>query len=78
MPKSSIAMSEVDGEYVFDINEYLIVAYSKMTLPVRREICSLVREELDAGAIEEMIDELVSIYALRKQEWFEEEDDDSE
>lgn len=78
MPKSSIAMSEVDGEYVFDINEYLIVAYSKMTLPVRREVCSLVRDELDSGVIEEMIDELISIYALRKQEWYEEEDDDSE
>ena len=76
MPKSSIAMSEVDGEYVFDINEYLIVAYSKMSLPVRREICNLVRAELDSGVIEEMIDEVISIYALRKHEWYEEEDDD--
>ena len=76
MPRSSIAMSEVDAEFVFDINQYLIVAYSKMSLPVRREVCHLVREELDSGVIEELVDELVSLYALRKQPWYEEEDDD--
>jgi len=76
MPRSSVSMSEVEGEYIFDINAYLIDAYPKMTLPVRREVCHLVREDLDTEAIEVMIDELVSTYALKKQEWYEEEPDD--
>ena len=69
MPKSSIAMSEFDGEYVFDINQYLIDTYPSMNLPSRRGVCDWVRERIDEEVIEEQIDEIVSMYALEQQGW---------
>ena len=43
MPKSAIAMATVDGDYFFDINDYLIGAYPDMDLPSRKAVCNLVR-----------------------------------
>ena len=79
MPSSSIAMSSVDGDYYFDINQYLIETYPKMTLPVRRGVCDWVRSQLDEDVITDEIDAIVREYVLHQQGWKpEEEDDDDE
>ena len=78
MPRSSVGMSEVDGDYVFDINQYLIDEYPTMDKPSRRAICCWVRDQLDVETIEEMVDHVVMLYALAQQGWEKEEDDDTE
>ena len=76
MPKSAIAMSTVDGDYVFDINAYLIGAYPDMNLPARKEVCTLVRAQLDEEVVTDEIDAVVLNYALDKAGWKPEKDDD--
>ena len=76
MPKSAIAMSTVDGDYVFDINAYLIGAYPDMNLPARKEVCTLVRAELNVEVIIDEIDGVVLNYALDKSGWKPETTDD--
>ena len=78
MPRSAIAMAEFDGEYVFDINQYLIGAYPSMNLPARRGVCEWVRAQLDEDEITDQIDAIVREYALNEQGWKPEEDDDDE
>ena len=75
MPRSAIGMSDHDGDYVFDIEAYLISAYPNMTKPVRRAVCSKVRTELNDEAVEEMVDEIISSYSLELQQWRLIEDD---
>ena len=76
MPKSAIAMATVDGDYVFDINDYLINAYPDMDLPSRKAVCNLVRAELNVEVIIDEIDAVVLNYALDKVGWRPEEDDE--
>ncbi len=78
MPRSSVAMSEHDGEYFFDIDKYLCGMYPNITKPERRAICGLVRDGIDDEAIEEMIDQIVLEYALDRMGWTPPEEDDSE
>ena len=56
---------EYDREFIFDVNQYLIDNY-KMTLPMRKSICSQMYEWIDTEAIENDIDSLVADYAMRK------------
>jgi hypothetical protein len=76
MPKSAIAMSTVDGDYYFDINDYLIGAYPDMNLPTRKEVCTLVRSQIDEQVIIDEIDLVVLNHALDKAGWKPEETDD--
>ena len=68
MPRSSIAMTDFDGTYYFDINQYLIDEYS-MTKPVRRALCHKVTSDLDTEIIKAEIDGIVLAYALELQGW---------
>ena len=68
MPRSSISMASFDGGLFFDINQYLIDNY-KMTLPMRKSICSQIYEWIDVEAIENDIDSLVADYAMRKAQF---------
>tara|TARA_B100001778_G_scaffold64600_2_gene50567 strand:- start:2203 stop:2424 length:222 start_codon:yes stop_codon:yes gene_type:complete len=65
--------TEVDGEFFFDINQYLIDNYPKMSLPDRRAICSLSLEVLDTDELESQIQEVISQYALEKLGYIEPE-----
>ena len=56
---------EFDREFVYDVNQYLIDNY-KMTLPMRKSICSQIYDWIDAEAIENDIDSLVADYAMKK------------
>ena len=56
---------EYDREFVFDVNQYLIDNY-KMTLPMRKAICSRMYDWIDVEAIEECIDSCVADYAMKK------------
>ena len=58
--------ADFDSEFYFDINQYLISNYSKMSLPDRRAICSLALEALESESLEEQIDAVVAQYALEK------------
>ena len=78
MPRSAIAMAVFDGDYVFDINQYLIDAYPAMNLPSRRGVCDMVRSQLDETDIEDQIDAIVREYALEQQGWKPEEDDEDD
>ena len=62
-------MTEVDGDYVFSIDQYLISDYPDMTKPVRRAICAKVIAELDTEVIEAEVDGIVLAYALELQGW---------
>ena len=62
-----MAMSaEFDSEYYFDINQYLIDNYPKMSLPHRRAICSLALGCIDDSVIETQVDEVVQQYAIEQ------------
>ena len=76
MPKSAIAMATVDGDYFFDINDYLIGAYPDMDLPTRKAVCNLVRSQIDEQVVIDEIDAVVLNYALDRVGWRPEEDDD--
>ena len=76
MPRSAIGMTEVEGDYYFDIEGYLIKRYPNITKPARRAICNWVRERIDAEVIEEMVDDIVLSYALDQQGWTPEDEDD--
>lgn len=56
---------EYDREFVYDVNQYLIDNY-KMTLPMRKSICSQIYDWIDVEAIENDIDSLVADYAMKK------------
>ena len=77
MPRSAIGMSEHDGDYIYDIDAYLIRAYPTATKPDRRAICSKVRENLDEELIEQEVDLAVAEYAMTKQGLSKKEDDDA-
>ncbi len=78
MPRSSVAMSDVDGEYIFNIDKYLCKTYPNITKPARQAICGWVRERIDEEEITGMIDQIVLEYALDKLGWTPPEEDDSE
>ena len=56
---------EYDREFTFDVNQYLIDNY-KMTLPMRKSICSQMYEWIDTESIESDIDSLVANFAMKK------------
>ena len=56
---------EYDREFIFDVNQYLIDNY-KMTLPMRKSICSKMYEWIDTESIESDIDSLVAHFAMKK------------
>ena len=78
MPRSSVAMSDVDGEYIFNIDKYLCKTYPNITKPARRAICEWVRERIDEEEVTGMIDQIVLEYALEQMGWTPPEEDDSE
>ena len=78
MPRSSVGMSEYDGNYYFDIDKYLIKNYPTMTKPARRALCSKVQSEIDTDTIEELVDAVVLQYALEQQGWYTPDEDDDE
>ena len=78
MPRSSVSMSEYDGDYVFNIDNYLCSTYPNITKPARRAICNLVRQQIDEDTISEMIDQIALEYALEQMGWTPPEDDDEE
>jgi len=62
-----MAMSaDFDSEYYFDINQYLIANYPKMSLPHRRAVCSLALSAIEDDVIEEQIDLVVYNYAIEQ------------
>ena len=70
--------TEYDREFIFNIDDYLIANYPKMTLTVRRAICSMAWDYIDEEAIEDAIDAAVSGYALSKLELSKKEPEDEE
>ena len=78
MPRSSVSMTDVDAEYIFNIDKYLCKTYPNITKPARRAICEWVRQRIDEDAITEMIDQIVLEYALDQMGWTPPEEDDSE
>ena len=68
---------EYDREFIFDVNQYLIDNY-KMTLPMRKSICSQMYDWIDTEAIENDIDSLVADYAMKKAgiEWKEDPEEE--
>ena len=76
MPRSSVAMSDVDGEYIFNIEKYLCKTYPNITKPARRAICEWVRERIDEEEVTGMIDQIVLEYALDQLGWTPPEEDD--
>ena len=79
MPNSSIAMATFDGDYTFDINEYLCKNY-QTNLPARRAICSKFRDEFDEEDLINQLDAIVREHALNTVGWSlpEEKEDDEE
>ena len=61
--------SEYDREYVFDVDAYLIDAYPKMNMLTRRAICRLSVEEIDSEILEEIVDSVVSEYAIQQMDY---------
>ena len=78
MPRSAISMSDHDGDYVYDIEAYLISTYPSINKPSRRALCDWVRNNLDDEIIEAEIDRVLGEYAIDLQGWTPEEDDDEE
>ena len=79
MPRSSISMAEYDGEYVYNVDKYLIDNYPSIGKSARRALCTWVRNNLDDELIEAEIDRILGAYAIDLQGWTpEEEDDDDE
>lgn len=78
MPRSAISMSDHDGDYVYDIEGYLISTYPSINKPSRRALCDWVRNNLDDEIIEAEIDRILGEYAIDLQGWTPEEDDDEE
>ena len=78
MPRSAISMSDHDGDYVFNIDKYLIDNYPKINKPSRRALCDWVRNNLDDELIEAEIDRILGAYAIDLQGWTPEEDNDKE
>ena len=76
MPRSAISMTNVDGDFIFDINAYLISTYPDMDLPTRKAVCSLVRANIDEEVVTDEIDLVVLNHALDVAGWKPEEDDD--
>ena len=70
--------TEYDREFVFNIDNYLVANYPKMTLAVRRAICEMAWDYIDEELIEEAIDSAVSGYALAKLELSKKEAEDEE
>ena len=56
---------EYEKEFVFDVNQYLIDNY-KMTLTMRKSICSQMYDWIDIEAIESDIDSLVADFGMRQ------------
>ena len=69
MPRSSVSMTDFDGTYYFDIDQYLIDEYPDMNKPARRALCSKVTAELDTDVIKAEVDGIVLAYALELQGW---------
>ncbi len=78
MPRSAIGMTEVEGDYSFDVDAYLTTRYPNITKPARRAICNWVRERLDTEVIEAMVDDIVLLYALDQQGWTPEDENDED
>lgn len=78
MPRSAISMSDHDGDYVYNIDKYLIDNYPSINKPSRRALCDWVRSNLDDEIIENEIDLILGQYAIDLQGWTPEESDDEE
>ena len=70
--------TEYDREFVFNIDNYLVANYPKMTLAVRRAICEMAWDYIDEELIEEAIDSAVAGYALSKLELSKKEPEDED
>jgi hypothetical protein len=70
--------TEYEREFSYNIDDYLIANYPKMTLAVRRAICGMAWDYIDETFLEEAIDEAVSGYALAKLEIAKLEPEDDE
>ena len=70
--------TEYDREFVFNIDNYLVANYPKMTLVVRRAICEMAWDYIDEETIEEAIDAAVSGYALAKLDLTKKEPEDED
>ena len=78
MPRSSIGMSEYDGDYVFNVDKYLITTYPTMSKPDRRALCSKVSSDIDTEVIEELVDGIVLQYLLEEKGWYTPDEEDDE
>ena len=70
--------TEYEKEFIYNIDDYLIANYPKMTLTIRRAICGMAWEYIDEEAIEDAIDAAVAGYALAKLELSKKESEDEE
>ena len=66
--------TEYDREFVFDIDAYLIEWYPSMDMKTRRAICTRSFDYLNTEELEAVVDEVVAMYALEKQNISKKED----
>ena len=72
-----VVKTEYDREYIFDIDAYLIASYPKMTMGIRRSVCTMALAELGSDFLEEVVDECVAEYAQTKLELLKKEYDET-
>jgi hypothetical protein len=73
-----VVKTDYDREFIFDIDAYLISSYPKMTMAIRRSVCTMALAELGSDFLEEVVDECVAEYAQTKLEILKKADDDDE
>ena len=70
--------TEYEREFIYNIDDYLIANYPKMTLTVRRAICRTAWDYIDEEIIEDAIDTAVADYALEKLDIAKKESEDED
>ena len=73
-----VVKTEYEREFIFDIDAYLIASYPKMTMAIRRSVCTMALGELGPDFLEEIVDECVAEYAQTKLDLLKKDDDEDE
>lgn len=73
-----VVKTEYDREFIFDIDAYLIASYPKMTMAIRRSVCTMALSELGSDFLEEIVDECVAQYAQTKLDILKKDDEDED
>lgn len=70
-----VVKTEYEREYIFDIDAYLIASYPKMTMAIRRSVCTMALGELGSDFLEEIVDECVAQFAQTKLDILKKDDE---